>query len=74
MKTLEGVPESISPTFYEQLLRAQIPKAQKKRVKLSSFFAILESAHVKPVRRILVKLTPGIKLSIIIFDGRRGHK
>ena len=51
-------PGSISPTFYEQLLLAQIPKAQKKPVKLSSFIALLGSARVKATRRTLVKLTP----------------
>ena len=49
---------SISPTFYQQLLRVQIPKAQKKTVKLSSFFALLGSSRVKAACRTLVKLTP----------------
>ena len=49
---------SISPTFYEQLLCTQIPKAQKKTVKLSSFIALLGSARVRAARRTLVKLTP----------------
>ena len=48
---------SISPTFYKQLLRAQISKAQKKTVKLSSFIALLGSASVKSAHRTLVKLT-----------------
>jgi len=49
---------SISPTLYEQLLDAQIPKGQKKTVKLSSFFALLGSAPIKAACRMLVKLTP----------------
>ena len=52
--------ESISSTFYEQLLREQTPKAQKKIVKSSSIFALLESACVKATRRMLVKLTPDL--------------
>ena len=48
---------AISPTFYEQLLRLKIPKVQKKSIKLSSFIALLRSAHVKAARRMLVKLT-----------------
>ena len=50
---------SISSTFYKQLLRTQTPKAQKKTVKSSSFFALLGSASAKVARRMLVKLTPG---------------
>ena len=46
---------SISPMFYEQLLRAQIPKAQKSC--LTVFFVLLGSAQVKAGRRTLVKLT-----------------
>jgi len=38
---------SISPTFYEQLLHAQIPKAQKDTDDLTVFFALLGSAGVK---------------------------
>ena len=51
---------SISPTFYEQLLRPQIPRAQM-TVKLSSFFALLGSSRVKAARWMLVKLTKGHK-------------
>jgi len=49
----------ISATFYEQLLHAQIPKAQKKTDSMTVFFALLESAHIKAVRKMLVKSTPG---------------
>ena len=38
---------SISPTFYAQHLCSQMPKAQKKTVKSSSFFALLRPACVK---------------------------
>jgi len=38
---------SISPTFYEQFLRAQTPKVQKNTVKSSVFFALLGFAGVK---------------------------
>ena len=56
---------SISSTFYEQLLCLQIPKAQKKTVKSSSFFALLGSLSVKSDRRTLVKLT-----TADLFKGR----
>jgi len=36
----------------------QIPILQKKRVKLSAFFALLGSAHTKTARRKFLKLTP----------------
>ena len=49
---------SILTSFCEQLLRAKIPRAQKKTVRLSSFFALLGSARVKADRRMLVKLNP----------------
>jgi len=46
---------SISPTYYEQLLRAQIPKAQKNTVKLSVLFSHLGPARVKAARKMLLK-------------------
>ncbi len=49
---------SISPTFYERLLRSQIPKAEKMTDYLTLFFARLGSVHVKASRKMLVKLTP----------------
>jgi hypothetical protein len=49
----------ISPTLYEQLLRPQILKAQKKILKLVVFFALLRSACAKAARRTLMKLTHG---------------
>lgn len=48
---------SISSTFYQQLLRAQIPNAQKDW-KLYCLFALLGSARVKAASRTLVKLIP----------------
>jgi len=49
---------SISSTFYEQLLRSQIPNALKKNtVKPSVVFALLGSALVKAAHRTLMKLT-----------------
>ena len=41
------------------------PKSAKKTVKLSSFFALLESVHVKAARRMLVKFT-----RVVSTDGR----
>jgi len=49
----------ISPTYHLQLLRAQIPKAQKNTVKPTVFFALLGFARVKASNQMLVKLTPG---------------
>jgi len=45
---------SILPTFYEKLLHTQIPKA-KKFTQAVSIFAILGSACVKALRKMLVK-------------------
>jgi hypothetical protein len=45
---------SISPTFYVQLLHLQIPKAQKNSVKPSVFFALLGSARIKAVSKMLL--------------------
>ena len=53
-----GIMGSISSTFYEQLLRSQIPKAQKRLSSQLAFFALLGSASVKAACRMLVKLTP----------------
>jgi len=38
---------SISSTFYEQLLQAQIPKAQKRQSSFQSFLALLGSVRSK---------------------------
>jgi len=46
---------SISPTFYELLLRApQFPKAQKDTDDLTVFFALLGSVHKKAAHKTLV--------------------
>jgi hypothetical protein len=55
---------SISTTFYEQLLRIQIPKAQKNRVKPSVFFAFLGSAQVKAARKMFMKSNPCAKYRV----------
>ncbi len=49
---------SISSTFYDQLLHAQILKAQKRQPSCQSFFVLLGSAHVKAGCITLMKLSP----------------
>jgi len=49
---------SISSTFYEQLLCAQIPKAQKRLTTWLSFFALLSSLRAKSAGRMTMKLRP----------------
>jgi len=46
---------SISPKFYEKLLRAQIPKVQKIQPSCQSFFALLGSVRVKAAHKMLMK-------------------
>ena len=41
------------------------PKSAKKTVKLSSFFALFGSGHIKAARKMLVKLTPDHIFSFI---------
>ena len=53
---------TISPTFYEHLVRRKIPKAQKKLLDLTVFFALLGSDGVKAAHRMLMKLTPRLVL------------
>jgi len=48
----------ISPTFYGKLFHADIPNSQKIQSSCQSFFALLRSAHIKSVHKMLVKLTP----------------
>jgi len=50
----------ISPTFYEQLLHAQVPKAQKIQSSHQSFFALFGSVRVKSVRKMLVQSIPDV--------------
>ena len=60
---------SISPTFYEQLLHAQTPKAQKIQSSPCWFlFALLGSTNVQAVCKMLVRLTPGVKFIIILCE------
>jgi len=49
---------SISSTFYVQLLRLQIPNAQKRQSSWQCRLVLLEPMSVKAVRRTLIKLTP----------------
>ena len=49
---------SISSTFSNQLLRMQIVEVQKNTVKLSVFFVLFGSVHVRAARGTLMKLTP----------------
>ncbi len=51
---------SISPTFYEQLLHSQIPKAEKIQLSHQHLFMLLGSVRVKAVHRTLMKLSPEI--------------
>jgi len=54
---VQAFQEMISPTFYEQLLCAQIPKAQKDSQVTSVFFALFGSAHVKAACKMMAKFT-----------------
>ena len=58
-----GKQGSISPTFYEHLLRGQIPKRVKKTVKLSSFLPFWDLCAWKLRVNTLMKLTPSCALS-----------
>ena len=49
---------SILPTDYVQLLRGQIPKAKKDRVKSSSFFALLGSVCIKAACKHVDEIDP----------------
>ncbi len=62
---------SISSTFYEQLLRTQIPKVQKRHSHHQDLFALLVSGHVNAAHKTLMKLTPGLhfnNLNLSIYD------
>jgi len=58
---------SISPSFYKQLLHAQIPKVQKKIDNLTVFFVLSGSASVKAAHRALMKLTPREYIGLYSF-------
>jgi len=51
---------SISPTFYSQLLSAQIPKAQKDTDDLTVILVLLKYMRLKAARKTLVKSTPSL--------------
>ncbi len=57
---------SISPTFYKQLLRAQISNVQKDTV----IFVLLGSGWEKAVCKTLVKLTPDAIVVKVVEDGQ----
>ena len=50
---------SISPTFYEQLLRSKIPKAQKDS-QIKQLFALLGSACIKAAREHVDEIEPRV--------------
>jgi hypothetical protein len=49
---------SISPTFYEQLLGAQIPNAQKETDDFTVFFSLLGSAPTKAAHKNVGEIEP----------------
>ncbi len=58
---------SISPKFYSQLLRAQIPKEQKIQENHQSFFSLLGSVCIKASSKLLVKSTPCLGTEDFVF-------
>ncbi len=52
---------SISSTFHEQLLRPQIPKAQKRQSSQQCCLTLLGPTSVKAFHKMLMKLTPGLR-------------
>ncbi len=57
---------SISSMFFEQLLLLQITKAQKKTVKPAVSFVLLGPTSLKAVRRMLMKLIPGVNFTSVL--------
>jgi len=57
-----GQQVSISPTFYAQLLRSEIPKSPKNTDKLFKY------VHIKAARKMYVKLTTGVNFTNILFE------
>jgi len=49
--------------FYKQLLRAQIPKAQKRQSGQPCHFTLLGPMSIKAAHKMLMKLTPEAKFS-----------
>ncbi len=61
---------SISKTFYDQLLEAQIPKAQKRESSCQSFLRFRDMrAARKAAHGTLIKLTPGVNF----INVKRAH-
>ena len=52
-----GTPVVNFTTFYEQLLREQIPKGQK-NIEINQLFALLGSARVKAARKHIDEIDP----------------
>ena len=59
---------SISPTFYEQLLPTQIPKAQKKDSQVKQLFALLGSASIKAVRKHVDEIDSRLPINNVIYS------
>ena len=58
---------SISPTFYTQLLRVQIPKVQKDS-QVMQLFALLVPARLKAVHKHVDDLKPGVNFTNILRE------
>jgi len=57
---------SISSTFYVQLLRTQIPNAQKRQSSQQCRLALLGPMGVKAVCRMLMKFSPGVNFTTFL--------
>jgi len=66
---------SISPTFYEHLLLAEIPKEEKdtNTDDLTVFLSIMGFFRVKAAHKMLVNLTPGVNF-INVLRARFSYK
>jgi len=58
--------------MFAQLLRAQIPKAQKIQSSHQSFFALLRPSHVKAACKTLFKLAPGATAALAAISAPVG--
>ncbi len=58
---------SISSMFFVQLLRSQILNAQKRQSSQQCHLALLGPTGVKAVHRVLMKLTPGVHFTNILW-------
>jgi len=63
--------ESISPTFYEQLVQTCRSQSAKKTESLTVFFALLGSASIKASSKMLVKSTPWVNFINIFLPQTR---